>query len=330
MSEARPTEARPDATPEEEHELAAERLLSDLDAGEPEGPRRSLWADAWRILRRRVLFWIAAVLITLFTLMAIAPQLFVWFSPATHSTSGLFCNLADSKEGPSADHWFGTDQQGCDFYIRVIYGARVSMRVALGATVMTVFFGILLGGAAGYYGGKTDTVLSRLADGFFALPYLVGAIIILSALAGGEQRTEWHVLIAIAFLGWPALLRLFRSSVLQTKHLEYIDAARALGASDRRIMTRHILPNAIAPVIVYSTISMGAIISVEATLSFLGIGLPLGTISWGIMINDAQSLTIAGQAEHMLIFPSIFLVLISLAFVIMGEELREAFDPRLR
>lgn len=312
------------------HGADATQLLSDLDAGEPEGPRRSLWNDAWRILKRRPLFWISAVLITIFTLMAIAPQLFVWPSPATHSTSGQFCNLADSKQAPSADHWFGTDQQGCDYYIRVIYGARVSMRVALGATAMTVALGLLLGGAAAYYGGRLDTVLSRLADGFFALPYLVGAIIILSALAGGEQRTEWHVLTAIAFLGWPALLRLFRSSVLQIKNLEYVDAARALGASDNRIMVRHILPNAIAPVIVYSTVSMGAIISVEATLSFLGIGLPLGTISWGIMINDAQGFAIANQAEHMLIFPAIALVLISLAFVLMGEELREAFDPRLR
>lgn len=301
-----------------------------LDAGDPHGQRRSLWSDAWRILRRRVLFWFALVLIVAFTLMAIVPQIFIAPSPATGDTSGVFCNLAEARIGPSSDHWFGTDEQGCDYYARVIYGARTSMRVALGATIMTVVLGIILGGLAGYYGGFLDTLLSRLADGFFALPYLVGAIIILSALAGTEQRNEWHVLAAIAFLGWPALLRLFRSSVLQVKNLEYVDAARALGASDRRIMLRHIMPNAIAPVIVYSTVSMGAVISVEATLSFLGIGLPLGTISWGIMISTAQKFTIANTAEHLLIFPAIFLVLISLAFVLMGEELREAFDPRLR
>jgi len=302
----------------------------EAEGGEPQGPRRSLWGDAWRMLRRRPLFWISGFLILLFTLMAIAPAIFLAPSPAPSSTSATYCDLSTAREGPSADHWFGIDEQGCDYYTRVILGARTSMRVALGATAVTITLGLILGGLAGYYSGFVDTVLSRLADGFFALPYLVGAIIILSAVAGTNQRTTWHVVLAIAFLGWPAVLRLFRGSVLQVKNLEYVDAARALGASDGRIMMRHILPNAIAPVIVYMTVGMGAVISVEATLSFLGIGLPLGTISWGIMINTAQRFTLANTAEHLLIFPSIFLVLISLAFVVMGEELREAFDPRLR
>jgi ABC-type dipeptide/oligopeptide/nickel transport system permease subunit len=294
------------------------------------GVRRTFWSDAWRILRRRVLFWVALTLIVLFALMAIWPELFTALSPANPDPSGENCFLADARQSPSSEHWFGTDKQGCDYYVQVIHGAKVSMRVALGATVVTVVIGLLLGGISGFYGGWVDNVLTRVADGFFALPYLVGAIIILSALAGTAQRTEWHVLVAIAFLGWPAILRLFRSTVLQVKSLEYVQAARAMGARNRRILFRHISPNAIAPTLVYATVSMGAVISVEATLSFLGIGLPLGTISWGIMLSTAQQSAIAGRDLHLMIFPSIFLILASLAFVLMGEQMREAFDPRLR
>ena len=303
--------------------------LIDAERPTPERPR-SLGADAWRILRRRPLFWVAAVIIVVFAAMAVVPQLFVWPSPGPDSTSGEFCNLADARQPPSSEHWFGTDQQGCDYYARVITGAQVSMRVALGATAVTLLVGVGLGGIAGYYRGALDTVLSRVADGFFALPYLVGAIIILSALSGGGQRTEWQVLLAIAFLGWPAMMRLFRSSVLQIRQLEYVQAARAVGAPDRRIFLRHVLPNAIAPVLVYATVTMGLVISVEATLSFLGIGLPLGTISWGLQISDGQRFALASDAVYLLVFPAVFLVVASLGFVLMGEELREAFDPRLR
>ncbi len=294
------------------------------------GHDRSLTYDAWQILKRRWLFWLGIILVGSFAIMAIFPQLFLFFNPADTDISGSSCNLREGRLAPSSEHWFGTDQQGCDYYVRVIYGAQVSMRVALGATAVTATLGLLLGALAGYYGSWIDTILSRVADGFFALPYLVGAIIILSALSTQGSRSEIDVLIAIAFLGWPAVLRLFRGQVLQVKTMEYVESARALGASDYRILRKHIFPNAIAPVLIYSTIGMGAVISVEATLSFLGIGLPLGTISWGIMINDAQRFVRAGTDIHLLIFPGIFLVLASLGFVVLGEELREAFDPRSR
>jgi ABC-type dipeptide/oligopeptide/nickel transport system permease subunit len=292
------------------------------------GERRTFWGDAWRILRRRWLFWVSLTLIVTFVLMAVFPQLFTWFAPGPGDPSGLFCNLSDARQPPSSEHWYGTDVQGCDYYTQVTHGARVSLVVALFATFITVFVGVSLGGLAGFYGGALDSVISRLADGFFALPYLVGAIVVLSALTTSEGREIWHVAVAIGFLGWPAVVRLYRSTVLQVKGLEYVQAARALGASDRRVLMRHILPNAIAPTLVYSTISMGAVISVEATLSFLGIGLPIDSISWGIMINEAG--TRIQQSPHLLLFPGGYLVLASLAFVLMGEELREAFDPRFR
>ncbi|MDH3682378.1 MAG: ABC transporter permease [Acidimicrobiia bacterium] len=292
------------------------------------GPPRTYWGDAWLILKGRWLFWVSLGIIVTFVSMAIVPQLFVWPSPGPDDPSGLFCFLSDARQPPSSSHWYGTDVQGCDYYAQVTHGARVSLIVALFATLITVIVGILLGGLAGYYGGGVDSLVSRLADGFFALPYLVGAIVVLSALTTQEGRQIWQVTVAIGFLGWPAVVRLYRSTVLQVKNLEYVQAARALGASDARIIFRHILPNAVAPTLVYTTIGMGAVISVEATLSFLGIGLPINSISWGIMISEAG--TRIEQSPHLLFFPGLYLIVASLGFVLMGEQLREAFDPRFR
>jgi len=295
------------------------------DVGEP----RTFWGDAWRILRRRWLFWVSLTLIVIFVSMALFPGLYVWPSPSPDDPSGLHCILIEQRQGPSfSEHWFGTDLQGCDYYAQVTHGARVSLTVALFATLITVGLGILLGGLAGYYGGFLDSLISRTADGFFALPYLVGAIIVLSALTTSDGRQTWHVTVAIGSLGWPAVVRLYRSTVLQVKQLEYVQAARALGASDFRILTRHILPNAVAPTLVYATISMGAVISVEATLSFLGIGLPLNSISWGLMLQESADKI--ERSGHLLWFPTGYLIAASLGFVLMGEQLREAFDPRFR
>lgn len=300
-----------------------------LDESEEEIHRpRTFWTDAWEELKGRFLFWFSLGLIVIFTLMAIFPAAFVAPSPGPDDPSGEFCILRESRETPSSEAWFGKDTLGCDYYAQVTYGARVSMRVALGVTIVSLVIGVALGAIAGFFGGFPDSFISRIADGFFALPYLVGAIIILSALGGDGRRTEFDVLMAIAFLGWPAVMRLFRSTVLQVRGLEYVDAARAMGASNWRIITRHILPNAIAPVLIYMTVSMGAVIAVEATLSFFGVGLPINSISWGIMVNEAQ--TRMQQAPHLLIFPSIYLGLASLGFVMLGEQLREAFDPKLR
>ncbi|MDW3217784.1 MAG: ABC transporter permease [Acidimicrobiales bacterium] len=292
------------------------------------GDPRTFWGDAWRILRRKWLFWISLFFIVVFVTMAMFPGAYVWPSPGPDDPSGLYCFLSDNRMPPSGEHWYGTDVQGCDYYAQVTHGARISLTVALFATMITVGVGILLGGLAGYYGGFLDNLISRMADGFFALPYLVGAIIVLSALTTQTGRQTWHVAVAIGFLGWPAVVRLYRSTVLQVKNLEYVQAARALGASDFRILTRHILPNAVAPTLVYATIGMGSVISVEATLSFLGAGLPIDSISWGIMISEAG--TRVQQSPHLLLFPGGYLVVASLSFVLMGEQLREAFDPRFR
>jgi oligopeptide transport system permease protein len=304
--------------------------------GDPEyGEERaaSLWGDAWRLLKRRVVFWIAVGLIALFTAMAIAPQMFVAPSPATHDPTE--CQLRNDETGefqdrlpPSRDHWFGTDVQGCDYYARVIYGARVSIVIGIGVTALAGVLGLILGGLAGFYGGAIDQGISRFVDVLFAIPFLVVAILFLNAIARPGSRHLGHVLLVLGVFGWPTLSRIFRASVIQERNQDYVEAARAIGASNRRILVRHILPNAIAPAIVYATIAIGGVIAAEATLSFLGVGLQLPAISWGLMINTAQTRILTDP--HLLFFPGVALSLTVLGFLLLGDVVRDALDPRLR
>jgi oligopeptide transport system permease protein len=277
-----------------------------------------LWSDAWRSLRRNPVFVVSAAVVALFAVMAAAPGLFTRADPRG-------CDLARSLQRPSAAHWFGFDVQGCDYYARVIYGARVSMTVGLATVVGTTAISVLFGSLSGFYGGVVDTVVARLTDVWFALPTVLGAIVILSVL--GHRGLPQLTFVLVLF-GWPTMTRLMRSSVLAIREMEYVAAARALGAGSGRLMFRHILPNAIGPVVVYATIKVGIVIAAEATLSFLGIGLQLPAISWGLMISSGQNRLLS--APHLLLFPGLFLSLTVLAFVLMGDALRDAFDPRLR
>ncbi len=292
----------------------------------------SLWGDAWRQLRRRVVFWVAVGLITLFTVMAIVPQVFVAPSPATHDPTD--CRLRDDagefqdRLRPSREHWFGTDMQGCDYYARVIYGARVSIIIGLGVTILAGILGVILGGISGFYGGATDQAISRFVDILFAMPFLVIAILFLNAIATPGTRNLGHVLLVLGVFGWPTLSRIFRASVIQARGQDYVEAARALGASNGRILVRHVFPNAIAPTIVYATIAIGGVIAAEATLSFLGVGLQLPAISWGLMINTAQTRLLTDP--HLLFFPGLALSLTVLGFLLLGDVVRDALDPRLR
>lgn len=288
---------------------------------------RSLWSDAWEELRRNPLFWVSAGLIVVFLLMAAAPQLFT-------STDPAFCELKYSRQAPGGQFLFGADIQGCDVYARTIYGARSSILVGLLATLSTALFGAAVGIVAGYFGGWLDSLLSRLADVFFAVPLLLGGIIILYSFPSSNDTpyviVVGKVVLAISVLGWPSLARIMRSSVLQVKPNEYVLAARALGASPWRVISSHILPNSLAAVVVVSTINLGAYIAVEATLSFLGIGLQPPVISWGIAISEGSGLGYVQTAPHMLLFPSLFLSLTVLAFIMLGEAVRDALDPKLR
>jgi oligopeptide transport system permease protein len=288
---------------------------------------RSLGSDAWGELRHRPMFWISAALIVFFVLMAAFPQLFT-------STDPYQADLSKAREAPSPDAWFGRDNQGYDVYARTVYGARASILVGLFATLFTLVVGSFIGIIAGYRGGWPDSLLSRIGEIFLGIPLLLGGILFLYVFPS-DLETPFLVVVGkvalvLGLLGWPSIMRLMRSSVLQVKPNDYVQAARALGASPNRIIGSHILPNSMASVIVVSTINLGAYISVEATLSFLGIGLQPPAISWGIQISEASGIGLIRAAPHMLIFPSIFLSATVLAFIMLGDVVRDALDPKQR
>ncbi|MGB3442182.1 MAG: ABC transporter permease [Actinophytocola sp.] len=293
-------------------------------SGSP-GKPRSLWSDAWRDVRRRPLFIIAGAVILLLTVIAIFPS---WFT----SVDPNHKDLDFSRQPPSGDAWFGYDLQGRDVYARVVYGARWTLLVGLAASVLTVLIGGLFGIIAGYFGRWVDGLISRVGEVFFGLPFVLGAIVILNLVRNAEVRGALPIVFAvvasIAVLSWPVAMRIMRSAAIAAKQQDYVKAARALGASSSRIIFKHMLPNCLAPVLVYGTIALGAFIGAEATLSFLGIGLRDPAVSWGVMISDARNYV--RVAPHMLLFPAGFLTATVLAFVMLGDAVREALDPKLR
>ncbi|AGF65645.1 oligopeptide ABC transporter integral membrane protein [Streptomyces hygroscopicus subsp. jinggangensis TL01] len=229
----------------------------------PAGRPRSLWSDAWRDLRRDPVFLVSALVILFLVFVSVWPS-------AIASGNPLTCDLAKAQDGSAPGHPFGYDGQGCDVYTRTVYGARTSVTVGVLATLGVSVFGSVLGGLAGYFGGLWDAVLSRITDIFFAIPVVLGGLVLLSVVT---SNTVWPVIGFMVLLGWPQISRIARGSVITAKQNDYVQAARALGASDSRILLRHIAPNAVAPVIVVATIALGTYIALEATLSYLGVGL---------------------------------------------------------
>ncbi|MFE7708318.1 ABC transporter permease [Streptomyces sp. NPDC057486] len=291
--------------------------------GGPEGTGpaekpRSLWSDAWRDLRRNPVFIISALIILFLVIISIWPSLITNQDP-------LNCDLGKAQEGSQPGHPFGFDGQGCDVYTRTVYGARASVTVGVCATLGVSLLGGILGGFAGFFGGWWDSVLSRLTDVFFGIPVVLGGLVFLSVVPGS---TVWPVIGFIVLLGWPQIARIARGSVITAKQNDYVQAARALGASNSRIMLRHIAPNAVAPVIVVATIALGTYISLEATLSFLGVGLKPPAVSWGIDISAAANYV--RNAPHMLLWPAGALAITVLAFIMLGDAVRDALDPKLR
>ncbi|MEU8913617.1 ABC transporter permease [Streptomyces nigrescens] len=284
----------------------------------PAGKPRSLWSDAWHDLCRNPVFVISALVIVFLVIIAIWPQLIATGNPYR-------ADLAKAQQGSQPGHPFGFDTQGRDVYTRVVYGARASITVGVCATTGAALLGSLLGGLAGFFGGWGDTLLSRLADIFFGIPVILGGLVFLSMVTG---TTVWPVVGFIMLLGWPQVSRIARGSVVTAKQNDYVQAARALGAGNGRLLLRHIAPNAVAPVIVVATIALGTFIALEATLSYLGAGLKPPTISWGIDISTAS--TYIRSAPHMLLWPAGALSITVLAFILLGDAVRDALDPKLR
>jgi ABC-type dipeptide/oligopeptide/nickel transport system permease subunit len=287
------------------------------------GKPASLWSDAWYDLRRRPIFIISCAIIAVLVLMAVWPSLFSSVDPFNPRT----CELATARQLPSAGHPFGRDNLGCDMYARTIYGAANSLKIGISTSIFAALIGGLMGLVAGFFGGATDTVASRITEIFFAIPSILGALLIGSTFRGSGLGI-WLVVISLTILGWPMTFRIMRAAVITAKSQDFVVAARALGAGPARIMFRHLLPNALAPVIVVATINLGGFIAAEAALSYLGVGVQPPEISWGLMIADAQRRFL--EAPLPLIFPAVFLSVTVLAFIMLGDAVRDALDPKLR
>lgn len=311
----------PLARPDQGHYVSKtdETGLGAVDAVDDDRAPSSLWKEAWRNMRKRPLFWFAALIIVGAVAISIFPQLFAQGDPQ-------FCELSKSQSGPTSGHPFGFDRQGCDIYTRVIYGARASVSVGILTTIAVVLIGGTLGALSGYFGGWLDAIISRVTDIFFAIPLILAAIVLMQLFK--DNRDVTMVVVVLAVFGWTQIARITRGAVMSAKNEEYVTAARALGTSKAKILISHIMPNAAAPMIVYATVALGTFIVTEATLSFMGIGLPPSVVSWGGDISTAQASL--RTAPEVLFYPAMALALTVLSFIMMGDVVRDALDPKAR
>ncbi|MFB7877448.1 ABC transporter permease [Nocardia sp. NPDC056064] len=298
------------APPDEVEVLATDRVT---DTGTP----TSIWGDAWRRLRRNPVFLVAVVLIALVLLIVVWPSLFTGQDPR-------LCLGEYGMDTPRSGHPFGFDKQGCDIYARTIYGARASVSVGVGAALLFLLVGGVLGALAGFFGGVLDAIVSRVAEVFFAIPMVLAAIVLLQLLRPATVTTV--ILILVAFT-WPQAARIARGAVIEAKNSEYVTAAEALGVSRLGTLGRHVLPNAAGPLIVVATLWLGVFIVTEATLSYLGVGLPPEIVSWGTDIARAKSEI---RTSPILFYPATALAVTVLSFIMLGDAVRDALDPKER
>jgi len=276
------------------------------------------WNTAATLGRRNALATTGMVLVAVFVVFALFAS---WIAPQNPSNIDLPSRL----QPPSGAHWFGTDELGRDILSRVIYGARISMLVGGSVVAGSLLLGLVLGSIAGYYGGWADKLFNViLMNAFLSFPGILLAIAFVAFLGPGI----FNLILALCIGGWVGYARLVRAQVLAVKEKEFVEAARALGASDWRIVTRHILPNIIQPVIVQAAIGMAGAVLAEATMSFLGLGVPPPTASWGSMLNDGRAHLF--DAPHLVLFPALAVMLAVLSFNFIGDALRDYMDPRSR
>ncbi len=277
----------------------------------------SYWKDSWKRLKsnKRVMFglWTLAFLIVM---ALIGPLL----TPYTYYETHLpLKNLA-----PSLDFWFGTDELGRDIFTRIWWGARISLFVGITAAVIDLILGVIYGSIAGLFGGKTDEAMMRISDIIYSIPYLLVVILLIVVMGSGLTT----IIIALTIIGWIPMARIVRGQILYLKELDYANAAYALGASRWRILFRHLLPNAIGPIITTMTFSIPTAIFAEAFLSFLGLGVQAPIASWGTMASDG--LSALRYFPWRLFFPAVFISLTMLCFNLVGDGIRDAFDPRMK
>ena len=249
------------------------------------------------------------------------------FAPwiATHDVGAI--DLLARYKGPSAEHWLGTDATGRDVFSRVVFGARISLQVGLVVVVVSAVVGTIIGALAGYYGGWIDRVVSGyVVNVFLAFPGLLLAIALVAFLGAGLGK----LILALCVIGWVGYARVMRGQVLKVREYDFVQAARALGARDWRILLFHVLPNAVQPLIVQASLGMAGAVLSEASLSFLGLGVPPPAPSWGVMLEEARDLATLQRAPHAMLVPGVAIALTVLAFNFLGDGLREYLDPRQR
>jgi peptide/nickel transport system permease protein len=300
---------------------------------------RSSWELFWaRFVHDRAALGGMVFIIVLLALAIFAPLIARLVGHSPNQLFGSMLTPLGLPKGPNSSFWFGADQAGRDVFVRTLYGARTSLTVSVVGTGAATVLGTITGTVAGYYGGWLDTVISRFVDVLLSLPLLLFAIGLASVcsvstmgcLGGVLQPGLSLVMAIIALFTWPYMARIVRGQVIALKQRDFAEAARALGARDSRIMFIDLLPNMIAPIIVYATLTLPANILFEASLSYLGVGVPQSTPSWGRMLSDATAGSLFTYAWWMMLYPGLFLLLTTLAFNLVGDGLRDAFLPETR
>ena len=280
--------------------------------------KKSRLGEIWKRMKRNKIAMVGLVMFGLIALCTVFANLIIPYQ------TGLEQNIGIRLQPPTSAHWFGTDVYGRDIFARIIHGARNSLIMGIGAVVVGISLGGLFGATAGYYGGRIDTVISRLMDIIMCIPFMLMALAIVAALGPGLV----NVLIALMLSMVPYYTRVIRSAILTVTGMDFIEAARASGTPDRWIILKHIIPNAIGPVIVQATMSVGNMIIWASAMSFLGMGIQPPTPEWGSMLSEGKDYML--YAPHLVMFPGLAIVLTALSINLMGDGLRDALDPRLK
>ncbi|HEX6357143.1 ABC transporter permease [Actinophytocola sp.] len=280
---------------------------------------RGQLADIWRRFKRNKLAMVGLVVVGILIVLALVQPFISPYDPYDQ-------NLLNTLASPGGDHIMGTDALGRDLYSGLLYGLKLALLVGVSTMLGSMFVGVALGALAGYRGRFSDGIIMRVTDIFLAFPYLIGALLVVRTFGSGVTQ----VIIALVVLGWPTAARLMRGQMLALRESEYVEAARSIGASDWRIVTRHIMPNAIQPVFIYSFTSIGVAVVAMASLAYLGVGVPPDTPEWGRLINQGiEQVQVPGK-DYLWIFPSLAICITTLAFAFVADGLRDALDPKLR
>nr|WP_307230245.1 ABC transporter permease [Bacillus chungangensis] len=281
-------------------------------------PTVSYWSDAWRRLKMNKLAMVGLAIIILLVMMAI-------IGPYLNDFTYYEQDYTKKNLRPNAEHWFGTDSAGRDLFTRAWYGARISLFIGLAAALIDFAIGVLYGGISGMKGGKVDNAMMRIAEIIYAIPYLLMVILMMVVLGRGL----WTIIIAMTITGWIPMARLVRGQVLQLKEYEFVQAAKVMGANTTWTLRKHLIPNSLGPILVNVTLTVPSAIFAEATLGFLGLGIPAPEASWGTMASDALGSILIGNF-YQLFVPAILISLAMFGFNVLGDGLRDALDPRLR